>query len=83
MKIEPGDPEKMNISSEKDLCALIELWRNASAYVQERNIREAAESMELNMMYYERKGNAKGISRMRSCLDILEKFRLEAEQKNR
>lgn len=38
---------------------------------QLRNIKQAIESLELSQMYYEQKGNEKGLKRAEKCIEIL------------
>ena len=56
----------MKVSDETTAKEAIDLWRNKASKEQLKLIRLAIENLELNQMYYENKGNEKGIKRRKS-----------------
>ena len=66
----------MPIDSEQQALAAIDSWRAKSLLAQRRYLREACDSLELNGMYYEQKGNEQGVARSERCLALL-RARLE------
>lgn len=65
----------MNISKERDLDDLFELWQSENSYVKKRNLKTAIDTVELNIMYYEDKANIKALARMANCLKMLDDYR--------
>lgn len=63
------DPKK--IDTEEKVNQALEDWRKAPLKIQAINLKKAIESLELNQMYYEQKGNENGASRMERCIEIL------------
>lgn len=61
----------MNIDNEEEALRAVTLWRTEPAGAQLRSLKLAVESLELSQMYYEQKGNDKGIARVSACLAIL------------
>ena len=65
-----SDPKKIN-SVEKAYSA-IEAWHSDPPKAQIRQIKFAIQSMELNQMCFEQKGNEKGALRMEKCIEVLQ-----------
>ena len=63
-------PKKID-SIEKAYKA-IEAWRSDPPNAQIRQIKIAIQSIELNQMYFEQKGNEKGALRMEKCIEVLQ-----------
>ncbi len=62
----------MNISTVEQAREIIETWRSKSDIQQCRDLSGAIESLELGYMYYEQKGNEKGLARLAQCIEILQ-----------
>jgi hypothetical protein len=69
----------MNIADETTAKEAINLWRNKDPKEQLRHIRLAIETLELNQMHYENKGNEKGVIRSEKAIDLLIQRRKEIE----
>ncbi|MBU4013801.1 MAG: hypothetical protein KJ550_10075 [Proteobacteria bacterium] len=69
----------MNISDETTAKEAIAMWRSKAPKEQLRRIRQAIETLELNQMHYENRGNEKGIIRSEKAIDILIQRRTEIE----
>ena len=69
----------MNIADETTAKEAINLWRNKDPKEQLRHIRLAIETLELNQMHYENRGNEKGIIRSENAIDMLSQRRKEIE----
>ncbi|MBU3980568.1 MAG: hypothetical protein KKH84_06240 [Proteobacteria bacterium] len=69
----------MNISDETTAKEAIAMWRSKAPKEQLRHIRQAIETLELNQMHYENRGNEKGIIRSEKAIDILIQRRTEIE----
>ena len=69
----------MKISDEITAKEAIAVWRSKAPKEQLKLIRQAIEILELNQMYYESKGNKKGIIRSEKAIDILTQRREEVE----
>ena len=69
----------MKISDEITAKEAIAVWRSKAPKEQLKLIRQAIEILELNQMYYESKGNKKGIVRSEKAIDILTQRREEVE----
>lgn len=60
------------IDSVEKAYSAIEAWHSDPPKAQIRQIKFAIQSMELNQMYFEQKGNEKGASRMEKCIEVLQ-----------
>ncbi|MBU1163115.1 MAG: hypothetical protein KKA75_03090 [Proteobacteria bacterium] len=69
----------MNISDETTAREAIDLWRSKAPKEQLRHIRQAIETLELNQMHYENRGNEKGIKRSENAIEMLIQRRMEIE----
>jgi hypothetical protein len=69
----------MNIADETTAKEAINLWRNKDPKEQLRHIRLAIETLELNQMHYENRGNEQGIIRSEKAIDMLSQRRKEIE----
>ena len=69
----------MKISDEITAKEAIAVWRSKAPKEQLKLIRQAIEILELNQMYYENRGNKKGIIRSEKTIDILTQRREEVE----
>jgi hypothetical protein len=69
----------MNISDETTAEEAIDMWRSKVPGEQLRHIRLAIETLELNQMHYENKGNEKGVIRSEKAIDLLIQRRKEIE----
>lgn len=67
----------MKVKNEEEAQSLIKELLASPAAAQTRNLRLAVESLELDQMYYEQKGNEQGVQRCEACLDLL-RLRLAA-----
>ena len=61
----------MAINNESQALEMINAWKEKSLKVQLALLREAIEGQELSQMYYEQKGNEKGVTRTENILSIL------------
>lgn len=61
----------MNINNEEEARAHIGRWHGEPTRAQLKNLRLAKESLELSSLYYEQKGNEKGISRVEASLRLI------------
>ena len=61
----------MNLNSEQETREAIADWQKLSDTAQTMQLRKAIEKLELNEMYYEQKGNDRGVGRCRACLELL------------
>ena len=61
----------MSFSTEEETRQAIEAWRQEPAKAQRKQLQLAVESLELSQMYYEQKGNDKGIARAERCIVLL------------
>jgi len=62
----------MEIGNESQAGKLIEAWRALPDRAQERQLRSAIETLELNLMYQEQKGRDEAARRTCHCLDLLQ-----------
>ncbi len=69
----------MKISDETTAEEAIAVWRSKAPKEQLRQIRRAIETLELNQMHYENRGNNKGIIRSENAINILIQRRKEIE----
>lgn len=69
----------MKISDDTTAEEAIAVWRSKAPREQLRHIRLAIETLELNQMHYENKGNEKGIKRSETAIEILTQRRKEIE----
>jgi hypothetical protein len=69
----------MKISDETTAEEAIDMWRSKAHKEQLRHIRLSIETLELNQMHYENRGNEKGIIRSENAIDILIQRRMEIE----
>jgi len=69
----------MNIADEITAKEAIDIWRNKDPKEQLRHIRLSIETLELNQMHYENRGNEKGVIRSENAIDILIRRRKEVE----
>ena len=69
----------MKISDETTAKEAIAVWRSKAPKEQLRHIRQAIETLELNQMHYENRGNEKGIKRSENAIDILSQRKTEIE----
>lgn len=72
-----SDPKK--IDNEEKVRQAIEDWCDCPVQAQLRNLKLAVDSIELNQMYFEQKGNDRGVLRMQRCLEIVKCRMLELE----
>lgn len=61
----------MTIDNEQQALAAIEAWRAEPPRAQLRQLREAWESLEMSVMYYEQKGSEQGLARANRCLALI------------
>ncbi|MBU0483054.1 MAG: hypothetical protein KKB30_00895 [Proteobacteria bacterium] len=61
----------MEIKNEEDARQAISKWRDYSLSGRLSNLRQAMQTLELNQMYFEQKGNEPGVLRVENCLTIL------------
>jgi hypothetical protein len=61
----------MPIDNEQQALAAIETWRADPLRAQLRCIQEALASLEMNVMYYDQKGNELGAARTSRCINLL------------
>ena len=69
----------MSIADETTAKEAIAVWRNKDPKEQLRQIRLSIETLELNQMHYENRGNEKGVIRSENAIDILIRRRKEIE----
>ena len=69
----------MKISDKTTAEEAIDMWRNKDPKEQLRHIRLSIETLELNQMHYENRGNEKGIIRSEKAINILIQRRKEIE----
>ena len=69
----------MNIADETTAKEAIDMWRNKDPKEQLRQIQLSIETLELNQMHYENRGNEKGVIRSENAIDILIQRRKEIE----
>jgi len=69
----------MNINNEADAFKTITILKSEPLKAQIRSLQLSIESLELNQMYYEQKGNEKGIERTGRCIEILQERKRELE----
>ena len=69
----------MKISDKTTAEEAIDMWRNKDPKEQLRHIRLSIETLELNQMHYENRGNEKGVIRSENAIDILIQRRKEIE----
>jgi len=63
----------MHLQNETEAKETIEKWRDQTPAAQLSKLKKALEGIELDLMYYEQKGNSKGIERCGTCLELLQK----------
>ncbi|OGQ95986.1 MAG: hypothetical protein A2521_14375 [Deltaproteobacteria bacterium RIFOXYD12_FULL_57_12] len=61
----------MEISNEAQARAVIEKWSTERVGVQQRQLKQAIESLELGQLYYENKGNDEAVTRLGQCIVLL------------
>jgi len=61
----------LEIKNEEHATKMLQEWQKLPLLAQKREIRLAIEKLELSIMYYEQKGNEKGVTRAQQCLNIL------------
>jgi len=64
----------MEIKNEEHAREMLRQWQEKPVPAQKREIRLAIEQLELNYMYYEQKGNDRGITRSQLCMDIISQY---------
>lgn len=64
----------MEIKNEEHAVNMLQEWQKLPIPAQKREIRIAVEELELSSMYYEQKGNDKGVSRAQRCAIILTEY---------
>ena len=69
----------MKISDEITAEEAIDMWRNKAPREQLRHIRLSIETLELNRMHYENRGNEKGVIRSENAIDVLIRRRKDIE----
>lgn len=69
----------MTIDSEQNALNAIEGWRKEPLRAQRRFLQDAMDSLELSVMYYEQKGNEKGVARATRCLTLIHTRQQEVE----
>jgi hypothetical protein len=69
----------MNLADEITAKEAIDMWCSKAPREQLKLIRLAIETLELNQMYYENRGNEKGMIRSEKAIDILIQRRKEIE----
>ncbi|MBC2694090.1 MAG: hypothetical protein HF982_02175 [Desulfobacteraceae bacterium] len=69
----------MKIADETTAKEAIDIWRNKNPKEQLRYILLSIETLELNQMHYENRGNEKGVIRSENAIDILIRRRKEIE----
>ncbi|HSH13756.1 MAG TPA: hypothetical protein VLA15_08400 [Desulfurivibrionaceae bacterium] len=69
----------MKITDPSSARRFIEEWRPAPITSQLKNLRLARETLELDQMYYEQKGNSGGVARCAVCLEILREREAELQ----
>ena len=69
----------MNISDETTAREALDLWCSKAPKEQLKLIRLAIETLELNQMHYENRGNEKGVIRSENAINILIQRRKEIE----
>lgn len=61
----------MHINNEEEAKAYISRWQTKPTGAQLKNLRMAKESLELSSLYYEQKGNKKGVARAEASLRLI------------
>ena len=61
----------MEIKNEEHAKGILEQLQEKTLPVQKRELRTTIDKLELNCMYYEQKGNERGVARTRQCIAIL------------
>ena len=69
----------MKISDKTTAEEAIDMWRNKDPKEQLRHIRLSIETLELNQMHYENRGNEKGVIRSENAIDVLIRRRKDIE----
>ncbi len=69
----------MKVFDETTAEEAVAVWRSKAPKEQLRRIRLAIETLELNQMHYENRGNEKGIKRSEDAINILIQRRKEIE----
>ena len=62
----------MEIKNEAHALEMIAVWRKSPLQAQRRDINLAIQELELSLMYYDQKGNARGVDRSEKCIRILQ-----------
>lgn len=60
----------MEIRNEEHAKEMLREWQDLPLPARKRELRLAIEKLELNSMYYEQKGNDKGVERADRCASI-------------
>lgn len=61
----------MEIKNEEHATQMLQEWQNLSVAARQIRIKQAIEKLELGSMYYDQKGNDKGVNRCDNCILIL------------
>lgn len=64
----------MEIKNEEHAVTLLREWQELPLPARKREISIAIEQLELSSMYYEQKGNDNGVTRTKSCINILTEY---------
>jgi len=64
----------LEIKNEEHANNMLQEWQKLPIPAQKNRLRIAIEKLELSSMYYEQKGNDKGVTRTKRCANILVEY---------
>ena len=64
----------MEIKNEEHAAKMLDKWSQLPVPTRKNQIKLAIEKLELNSMYYEQKGNDKGVTRSENCIILLRNY---------
>lgn len=70
----------MDIKNEVHALEMIAVWRETPPGSQRREISLAIQQLELSAMYYDQKGNTRGVDRAENCIRLLRDYLAELEE---
>jgi len=70
----------MNIRNEEHAHEMLVEWQKLPVLARKREIKLAMGKLELSSMYYEQKGNDKGMKRAERCIFILKEHLVTLEE---
>jgi len=64
----------MKINNEEDARIMLAEWQDMPLWVRKKKSNLAIEHLELNSMYYEQKGNDRGVARSERCIAVFREY---------